>query len=136
MRLNLTLVVCILFARLAAAAPADALFRYATNAYYVGEYPQAAGAFAQAATLQPAGGTLQNLGNAEWQRGSPGTAILAWEQSCRDEKLPKAIRQIASRLNDPGAASIVASAQGAPGMAFRISRSASGLSKLGVPPPR
>jgi tetratricopeptide (TPR) repeat protein len=63
------------------AAPADALFRYATNAYYTGEYSQAAAAFAQAATLQPTAGTLQNLGNAEWQRGRAGDAVLAWEQA-------------------------------------------------------
>src|SRR6185295_16645939 len=29
----------------------------------------------------PAAGTLQNLGSAEWQRGRVGPAILAWEQS-------------------------------------------------------
>src|SRR5579862_9720940 len=63
------------------AAPADALFRFATNAYYAGDYSQAAVAFAQAASLRPAGGTLQDLGNAEWQRGHAGAAILAWEQA-------------------------------------------------------
>ena len=72
---------CVLFARLACGAPADALFRYATNSYYGGDYSQASGAFAQAATLQPAAGTLQNLGNAEWQRNRTGLAILAWEQA-------------------------------------------------------
>jgi tetratricopeptide (TPR) repeat protein len=63
------------------ADPADALFRYATNAYYAGNYSQAAVAFSQAAGLRPAGGTLQNLGNAEWLRGRIGEAVLAWEQS-------------------------------------------------------
>jgi tetratricopeptide (TPR) repeat protein len=57
------------------------LFRYATNAYYAGDYTQAANAFAQAASLLPTSGTLQNLGNAEWQRGHIGHAILAWEQA-------------------------------------------------------
>jgi hypothetical protein len=42
---------------------------------------QAAGAFAQSAAVQPAGGTLQDLGNAEWELGHAGTAILAWEQA-------------------------------------------------------
>ena len=65
----------------ASATPADALFRYATNAYYAGDYSQAAVGFAQAASLHPSGGTLQNLGNAEWQRGRWGQAILAWEQA-------------------------------------------------------
>jgi tetratricopeptide (TPR) repeat protein len=72
---------CVLFPRLACSAPADALFRFATNSYYAGNYSQAAGALAQAAILQPAAGTLQNLGNAEWQRGRTGSAILAWEQA-------------------------------------------------------
>ena len=63
------------------AAPADALFRYGTNCYYAGDYTNAAGAFAQAATLQPTGGTLQNLGNAEWERGHTGAAIVGWEQA-------------------------------------------------------
>ena len=70
-----------LFTTIATGAPADALFRYATNAYYAGEYSQAAGGFAQSASLRPAGGTFQNLGNAEWQRGQVGAAILAWEQA-------------------------------------------------------
>jgi tetratricopeptide (TPR) repeat protein len=65
----------------AGAAAADALFRYATNTYYAGDYIQAAAAFAQAAALRPASGTLQNLGNAEWQRGRTGAAIVAWEQA-------------------------------------------------------
>jgi hypothetical protein len=69
------------FAQSTSATPADALFRYATNAYYAGEYNRAAGGFAQAAGLRPAGGTLQNLGNAEWQSGRVGTAVLAWEQA-------------------------------------------------------
>jgi tetratricopeptide (TPR) repeat protein len=71
----------ILFCRPALADSAEALFRYATNAYSAGQYAQAAGAFAQAAALAPAGGTLQNLGNAEWQRQNTGAAIVAWERA-------------------------------------------------------
>lgn len=63
------------------ATPADALFRYGTNAFSAGNYAQAAGAFGQAAALEPAGGTLQNLGIAEWEAGRTGPAIIAWEQS-------------------------------------------------------
>jgi tetratricopeptide (TPR) repeat protein len=77
----LVLWICVCFSPLAGAAPADALFRYATNSYYAGAYTEAAGAFAQAAELQPAGGTLQDLGNAEWLRGQVGAAVLAWEQA-------------------------------------------------------
>lgn len=62
-------------------APADALFRFGTNSFNAGEYVQAATAFAQAAALEPSGGTLQNLGLADWQCGRTGPAILAWEQA-------------------------------------------------------
>jgi hypothetical protein len=72
---------CLVSPRLSAAAPVEALFRYGTNAYYGGDYSQAAGAFAQAASLSPASGTLQNLGNAEWLHGQTGEAILGWEQA-------------------------------------------------------
>jgi hypothetical protein len=63
------------------AAPATALFQDATQAYKNHNYIRAAKLFRQSATQQPAAGTLQNLGNAEWQRGQPGPAILAWEQA-------------------------------------------------------
>ena len=62
-------------------APADALFRDGVKAYRAGTYAQAALEFREAATRQPASGTLQNLGIAEWQCGRAGEAILAWEQS-------------------------------------------------------
>ena len=59
----------------------EALFRAGTEAYHAADYSSAAAAFRQAASLQPASGTLLNLGNAEWQRGRTGSAILAWEQA-------------------------------------------------------
>lgn len=62
-------------------SPADALFRFGTNSFNAGEYVQAAAAFAQAAALQPSGGTLQNLGLADWQCARTGPAVLAWEQA-------------------------------------------------------
>jgi hypothetical protein len=37
--------------------------------------------FRAGARKQPASGALQNLGNAEWQQGEVGRAILAWEQA-------------------------------------------------------
>lgn len=77
----LLLLTSALFAPSAFASSADALFRYATNAYFAGDYSQAAGAFAQSAALYASSGTLQNLGNAEWQLGRPGPAIVAWEQA-------------------------------------------------------
>jgi len=64
-----------------AAASADALFREGTSAYRAGDYSGAARAFSQAAGRRPASGTLQNLGNAQWQGGQTGRAIVAWEQA-------------------------------------------------------
>jgi len=65
----------------APASPARALFQTGSAAYRAGEYSVAAIAFRQAAEFRPASGTLQNLGSAEWQLGSAGPAILAWEQA-------------------------------------------------------
>ena len=57
------------------------LFARGSEAYQVGDYRRAVRAFRDAAHRQPAAGTFQNLGNAEWQLGHTGQAILAWEQS-------------------------------------------------------
>jgi len=65
----------------APAASMEECFREGTADYAAGDYAQAAKAFAAAASTDPASGTLQNLGNAEWQRGRTGPAILAWEQA-------------------------------------------------------
>jgi hypothetical protein len=62
-------------------ASPDDLFRSGTAAYRAGNYVQAAALLQETAALQPASGTLQNLGNAQWQCGRTGQAILAWEQS-------------------------------------------------------
>jgi hypothetical protein len=64
----------------ATASPAE-LFRDGVTAYRAADYARAAEVFAGAAALRPAAGTLQNLGNAQWQRGQVGPAILAWEQA-------------------------------------------------------
>lgn len=71
-----TLLPC--FAR---AAASDALFIAGVQAYRAADYARAAEALRQSAVWHPAAGTLQNLGNAEWQRHRTGPAILAWEQS-------------------------------------------------------
>ena len=62
-------------------AVADALFRDGTEAYRAGENSHAAIVFREAARQQPASGTLQNLGNAQWRLGQTGLAVLAWEQA-------------------------------------------------------
>lgn len=56
-------------------------FRAGAAAYRAGDYARAVAAFRQSTTQQPASGTLQNLGNAEWQLGRSGAAILAWERA-------------------------------------------------------
>ncbi len=61
----------------------------ATNDYFAqgvalsqaGQFPEAVAAFEKAAQVQPACGTLVNLGIAEWRRGRAGAAILAWERA-------------------------------------------------------
>ena len=63
------------------AAQSTGLFQDAAQAYKNHNYIRAAKLFRQSASQQPAAGTLQNLGNAEWQRGLAGPAILAWEQA-------------------------------------------------------
>jgi tetratricopeptide (TPR) repeat protein len=71
----------VMVAFVAQGASLDQLFKEGATNYYSGDYPAATETFRQIAALQPASGTLQNLGNAEWQRGQAGLAILAWEQA-------------------------------------------------------
>ncbi len=78
--LALVVVFSCLFAAAASTSP-QLFFRAGAEAYHNGDYSTAAAAFRQAASLQPACGTLQNLGNAEWECGRTGPAILAWEQA-------------------------------------------------------
>ena len=63
------------------AASAEAMFQRGLETYRDAEYGPAADAFRESAESRPGAGTLQNLGNAEWQQGAVGRAILAWEQS-------------------------------------------------------
>jgi len=57
------------------------LFALGTAAYHSGDYARSSSAFEKLAAARPASGVLQNLGNAEWQRGETGLAILAWERA-------------------------------------------------------
>jgi tetratricopeptide (TPR) repeat protein len=63
------------------AAAANDFFKTGVEAFQAGDFVQAARAFRDSAAARPASGALQNLGNAEWQRGRSGEAILAWEQA-------------------------------------------------------
>ena len=62
-------------------ASADDFSKSGFEAYQAGDFARAARDFRDAAARQVASGTLQNLGNAEWQLGRAGAAILAWEQA-------------------------------------------------------
>ena len=74
-------VLSVAFAVSCLAASPDALFREGSAAYRTADYATAAQMFRQAAALHPAAGTLQNLGNAEWECGRNGYAVLAWERA-------------------------------------------------------
>jgi hypothetical protein len=61
--------------------PPQALFQQGTNAYLKGDFEQATLCFRGTVATAPSAGAWHNLGNAEWQSGHPGPAILAWERS-------------------------------------------------------
>ena len=82
-----------LLALTAFASTPDALFQTGVTAYRAADYPQAAEAFRQSVTLQPASGALHDLGNAEWQQRRTGDAILAWEQSLWLDPFNESARQ-------------------------------------------
>ena len=63
------------------AASADDMFQDGLQAYRNGEFSQAASLFSQSAAERPAEGTFLNLGNAQWNRGRTGPAILSWERA-------------------------------------------------------
>jgi tetratricopeptide (TPR) repeat protein len=77
----------------ASASLPDALFRAGVTAYQTADYRQAAEAFRQSVSLQPASGALQDLGNAEWQQHRVGQALLAWEQALWLDPLNESARQ-------------------------------------------
>ena len=80
-RFWLALLLVGLFASVVRGAAFEESFREGAAAYRAGDYARAVKAFRQSATQQPASGTLQNLGNAEWKLGRAGAAILAWERA-------------------------------------------------------
>lgn len=57
------------------------LFQQGSASYATNGFESAAELFEKAALVSTAPGTLHNLGNAEWQSGRPGPAILAWERA-------------------------------------------------------
>jgi hypothetical protein len=65
----------------AASGAVGDLFQQASQAYASGDYEQAAAMFGDAAAASQAPGTLHNLGNAQWQCGRTGPAVLSWERA-------------------------------------------------------
>lgn len=63
------------------AATFDELFLYGCRAYAAAGYNQASELFEEALQHGLAPGLLHNLGNAHWQCGRPGPAVLAWERA-------------------------------------------------------
>lgn len=72
------LLFCVVVAR---AGTGTNAFQLGKVAYEQQNFPLAAQLFGEAVTNQPAAGTFQNLGNAEWQNGRPAEAIIAWERA-------------------------------------------------------
>jgi hypothetical protein len=66
----------------AAATTSADPFQQGVQAYVAGSYEQAATSFGETVRAGVSSGTLHNLGNAEWQCGHAGPAILAWERAC------------------------------------------------------
>lgn len=65
----------------AASTQVEDAFNLGFQSYLAGGYEQAAGFFREATATAPSAGSLHNLGNAEWQCGRAGPAILAWERA-------------------------------------------------------
>jgi tetratricopeptide (TPR) repeat protein len=63
------------------AGSAQESFAAGLAAHSAADYATAARSFRDAQRLQPAVGTLVNLGLAEWESGRIGEAILAWERA-------------------------------------------------------
>ena len=61
--------------------PAEESFHAGVQAYQAENFSGAAEAFQKSLAEKPAAGAFENLGDAEWQRGRMGPAVLAWEQA-------------------------------------------------------
>jgi len=61
--------------------PAEQQFQAGLVAYQAGDFSLAAESFRAAVGERPAAGVYQDLGDAEWQQGRVGPAIVAWEQA-------------------------------------------------------
>jgi tetratricopeptide (TPR) repeat protein len=60
---------------------AHELFAHGSQAYADGNFEKAAASFLESAAAAPTSGTWHNVGDAEWQLGRTGPAVLAWERA-------------------------------------------------------
>ena len=90
--LLLALMILLPCTKATAASTAEALLQDGAKAYRGGDYIHSIISFQAAAQRQPATGTLQNLGLAEWQQGRLGEAVLSWEQALWLDPFNKAAR--------------------------------------------
>jgi hypothetical protein len=74
------------------ACASESFFDEGLAAYRAGDYAKAADLFRDEALREPASGTLQNLGLAEWHCGRTGQAVLAWEQALWLNPVNEAVR--------------------------------------------
>lgn len=82
MRTPLTISIVFLLAGIVCvSAGGEDSFQSGVTAYEKRDFNEAARSFREAVVAQPASGTFQNLGNAEWKRGRTAEAILAWERA-------------------------------------------------------
>ena len=92
-RTSFSLFVALLMVRFGANASPDTLFEKGVKAYGAGEYTNAGEAFRASSKARPSSGALQNLGNAEWQLGRTGEAVLAWERALWVDAYNRTARQ-------------------------------------------
>lgn len=79
--LSFLVVLFCLCARANGATTAEQQFQAGLQAWRSEDFSRAAEAFQESAAAEPAAGTYEDLGDAEWQRGRTGRAILAWERA-------------------------------------------------------
>ena len=77
---GLVVAAAVLFSVAAAVAQPGA-FQAGCEAYAAGRFEQALASFQKAVATEPSSGAWHNLGNAQWQCGQPGPAVLSWERA-------------------------------------------------------
>lgn len=81
LQLLICLGVLLIYRNDACASSGTNFFKIGADAYEQKNFPLAAKMFKESAATEPAAGTFQNLGNAEWQNARTAEAILTWERA-------------------------------------------------------